>query len=494
MALPGITCPEKFLVPLYFRPEQQGELAKLFQKDSVFEHLWDPWKAEAVKSISYEDSSLVKYMHSHFLALKSPIFATLKQNKEKFNEIIKQIFNGHCVYSGLMQETFVKTISTLDNDIMIITLKYYAILEEHKRLSQVKYEHLKTAIVLKTEIEKLSRRINELSSTLSFETCGGIKIQKLDPNNPQFSRCDKAVSDNIKQGFFKDSTYTTLKVCIAYKIENTQMLKTFEKKLKNSEGCVLKGLFMSISKKQIPTICIFGIQNNDYVKTQGILNYFRYSCKLPKEFMGRTRIEEFLRACEGFGNEVCAGTNSTLVKDEKKIASQTNSVFVLVLCRAIVPRNKNDPLLNQETQEYKITDFSMVFPEYILICTKEKNNFEIVPSKHFIIPCKLTDLNYSSQSSNKMPVESFYNHLTKAYDQSLIQRTKLRGEVQQHIDSFWTARYKKDVLIESIIQTKKKYIEKLKSDTDLLRKDLITIQRFTESLKQIRNVRLKTSL
>ena len=42
MAIPGITCPEKYVVSLYFKPEEQGELSKLFQKDSIFEHLFDP--------------------------------------------------------------------------------------------------------------------------------------------------------------------------------------------------------------------------------------------------------------------------------------------------------------------------------------------------------------------------------------------------------------------------------------------------------------------
>ena len=92
MALPGITCPEKFIVPLYFRPEDQGELAKLFSKDSIIEQLWDPWRLEALKAISYEDLSLLKYLHSHFLSLKSPIFETLKDSKDRFMERIKTLF------------------------------------------------------------------------------------------------------------------------------------------------------------------------------------------------------------------------------------------------------------------------------------------------------------------------------------------------------------------------------------------------------------------
>ena len=158
MALPGITCPEKIIIPLYFQASEQGELSKLFQKDSIFEHLFDPWKPEAVKAISYEDCSLLKYMHSHFLSLKSPIFASLKQFKDKFNDLIKQLLPTNDTYSIILQENFMKNLNALDNDIMITILKYYSILEEHKRLSQVKYDHIKSAISKKRVCNKYANQ------------------------------------------------------------------------------------------------------------------------------------------------------------------------------------------------------------------------------------------------------------------------------------------------------------------------------------------------
>ena len=130
---------------------------------------------------------------------------------------------------------------------MISILKYYAILEEHKRLALVKYEHVKSAITLKTEIEKISRRIQILSSALAFETFGSIKISKLEPNSQQFARCDKAVNENIRQGMFKDSGFVSLKLFTAFKIENSALLKNFDKKVKYSENSLLKGLFLPVN-------------------------------------------------------------------------------------------------------------------------------------------------------------------------------------------------------------------------------------------------------
>ena len=493
MAMPGITCPEKFVIPLYFKPKEQGDLSKLFQKDSILEHLFDPWKPEAVKAITYEDSCLLKYMHSHFLSLKSPIFAVLKQYKDRFSSLSKHLVSEEDIYSVILQESFMKNLTSLDNDIMINVLKYYAVLEEHKRLTHLKYEHIKTAISLKTEIEKLSRRITELSHSLNFETCSGIKITKLDPNSQQFSRCDKAICDNIKAQSFKDTPFSSIKLCVAFKIDNSHLLKSFEKKLKTSENSMLKGLFISISKKQVPTVTIFGLQTGEFMRGQAVSAYFKTYCRLPYEFIGKTKTESFLKASEGFPSEITASSFSTLSKDEKKLGSNSNAVIILVLCRSIISKSKADSGFNPETQEYKLSDLTCVYPEYILICTKEKTNFEIVPQKHCIIPVKLTDLSYSSPTSNKMTIDNFYANMTKAAEQSQLQRAKLKSETIAQIDGFWNNKNSKQALTNVIVESKKKFTEKLKSEIENLRKELAGHQRHTEALRQIKNIRCRAS-
>lgn len=492
MALPGITCPEKFIIPLYFKPEEQGELSKLFQKDSIIEQLWDPWRLEAVKAISYEDISLLKYMHSHFLSLKSPIFASLKDSKDRFFELVKYLINSKDLYSNILQETFTKNINALDNEIMINILKYYAVLEEHKRIAQLKYDHIASAIALKIEIEKLSKRLQELGLALQFETCNSIKLTKLDTNSQQFARCDKAVNENIRPNLFKDSGFISLKLCIAFKIENSSILKTFDSKIKSTENSILKGLFVPITKKQIPSICIFGFQPNEFIKNRGRSTYFKQICRMPSEFARRTKIDEFLTQCEGFIGDIHGSTSSTLLKDEEKIANSNNCLVLLVLCRAIVSRNKQDSGFNNETQEYKVTDFSNLYPEYVLICTKEKNVFEVVPNKHCIIPVKLTDLNYSNSSnSNKMSVDTFYTYVNKAIESSVTQRAKLKNELNTGIETFWSLKFKKDLLLSAILESKKRFIDKQKSDIENLKKDLIHHQRFSDSLRQLKSTRFK---
>ena len=108
-------------------------------------------------------------------------------------------------------------------------------------------------------------------------------------------RCDKAISDNIKSQFFKDTPFSSIKLCAAYKIENSQLLKQFEKNMKNSENSVLKGLFLSVSKKQLPSLLIFGLQNSEFLKNQGISYYFHHfyikNIQNTKKFSKKTLIK-----------------------------------------------------------------------------------------------------------------------------------------------------------------------------------------------------------
>ena len=147
---------------------------------------------------------------------------------------------------------------------------------------------------------------------------------------------------------------------------------------------------------------------------------------------------------------------------------------------------------NSETQEFKIIDFNILYPEYILICTKEKTLFEIVPQKHFIIPAKLTDLNYSSLNSNKMNVDSFYSYTTKAFEQSQVQRNKIKTELLTQIDGFWNIKNNKQQLVTTIIETKRKFSDKIKTEIETLRKELALLQRHAEVLKQIKNIRCRS--
>ena len=111
---------------------------------------------------------------------------------------------------------------------------------------------------------------------------------------------------------------------------------------------------------------------------------------------------------------------------------------------------------------------------------------------HFIIPAKLTDLNYSSLNSNKMNVDSFYSYTTKAFEQSQVQRNKIKTELLTQIDGFWNIKNNKQQLVTAIIETKRKFSDKIKTEIETLRKELALLQRHAEVLKQIKNIRCRS--
>ena len=83
--------------------------------------------------------------------------------------------------------------------------------------------------------------------------------------------------------------------------------------------------------------------------------------------------------------------------------------------------------------------------------------------------------------------------MTKAAEQSQLQRAKLKSETIAQIDGFWNNKNSKQALTNVIVESKKKFTEKLKSEIENLRKELAGHQRHTEALRQIKNIRCRAS-
>ncbi|CAG9318211.1 unnamed protein product [Blepharisma stoltei] len=491
MALLGVTNPEKLIIPLFFNKKEQGELSRLFRPDSVLKHLMDQWKEDTVKAGLQEDISLMKYLYSRLPLVKSYLAGKLKIIGQSFEDRIEVVGNLGDIFERLYEEEFRRNLDSIENEILISTLKYYAILEEHKRLSQVKYEHIKQAVGLKKDIEEISRKLQEYSAVLQFETWGAVKLIKLDEYNPQLSRCEKALQDNIKSSIFQGTNFSSLKLCHAFKIENQINLKPFEQKLKESQNSVLKGMFLSVRKKTLPSLVLLGAKTNEYVNERGIVDIREKYLRIPESIANKIKSETYIKSGEGLPEQIYMSTSSTLEKDRKKLTSDKNCMLILVLCRVILPKNKQEAGYDQNTQEFLITDFSTIYPEYILICTKEKSYFEVIPEKSMIIPAKLMDLSYSTPlTSNKMNTETFYSSVTKALDQSQQQRRKLKSDLISQCGSFNTNL--NVAKCQSLaIDSRKPFIFKLRSINESLKRELLNVQKFNETLRKLAKVRTK---
>lgn len=65
----------------------------------------------------------------------------------------------------------------------------------------------------------MAARFASLAATVEHRTRGHISLRRLTPTHPQYARCMRAATENLKPGFFSDdSPYSALRVLDVYKV------------------------------------------------------------------------------------------------------------------------------------------------------------------------------------------------------------------------------------------------------------------------------------
>lgn len=68
----------------------------------------------------------------------------------------------------------------------------------------------------------MAARLASLAATVEHRTRGNVSLRRLTPTHPQYARCMRAVTENLKPGFFSDdSPYSALRVLDIYKVQVT---------------------------------------------------------------------------------------------------------------------------------------------------------------------------------------------------------------------------------------------------------------------------------
>ena len=112
--------------------------------------------------------------------------------------------------------------------------------------------------------------------------------------------------------YFKGTRYHGFKMLYAFKVENHINLKPFEKTAAQTSDSILKGLFISISKKQIPGLVVFGPEADGTVRKKGAANYKEKYCRIPESLGHKGKVEMFIKATSGFGKSVQVSSSCTL--------------------------------------------------------------------------------------------------------------------------------------------------------------------------------------
>jgi len=483
MASAGLYKPEFLVVPLFFDPDKDDlPIGKLLQPDSVLKYLMDAWKEEAILRQYEEVIAHMRLAHTRNQQGHKDRSQGLATILTALPERFSCLFRQPNVLSEQWESAAQTVTASIENDILILILKYYAVVEEHKRLAELQHAFVQKSLASTDEALRMVRRLNELAACLEFETLSAVRLGKLAPDSSQFQRCRKAMMENQRTDMFA-GRWKGLKLVQAYKVENALVLSKFERGLATSKA-MLKGLFITVSKKQLPALVLLGPQSSELIKSQGINLYRQNFYRVPSTIGHKSKVEAFLAASDGFPKVITASASCTLEKDRKRLESEDNCVFYIVLCRAAVSRKKLDSEANVSAVEYTFQDYSTLYPEYLLVCTKEP--VLVLQQAVPIIPVSLAA--EGRPESALLSRSEFLSRLfADAFDSSEKQRAAFKAEIRQAFTTIpaKTREEYSDVLLTSRQQSHREVVSLLQGKVDLLRRALLQTQRMNAALGSV---------
>lgn len=483
MASTGLYKPEFLVVPLFFDPDKDDlPIGKLLQPDSVLKYLMDGWKEEAILRQYEEVIAHMRLAYTRNQQTRKDRFQGLATMLTSLPERLSSLFKQRNILSEQWESAAQTVTASVENDILILVLKYYAVVEEHKRLAELQHSFVQKSLASTDEALRMLRRLNELAACLEFETLSAVKLVKLTQDSSQFQRCRKAMLENQRTDMFA-GRWKGLKLIQAYKVENALVLSKFERGLTASKA-MLKGLFITVSKKQLPSLVLLGPQSSELIKSQGINLYRQNFYRVPSTLGHKSKVEAFLAASDGFPKVITASASCTLERDRKRLESEENCVVYVVLCRAAVSRKKPDAEVNANAVEYTFQDYSALYPEYLLVCTKEPVLAlqQAVP----IIPVSLT-AEGRPESALLSRSDFLSRTFSDSFDTSDKQRAAFKAEIRQSFASVPSKAREEysEVLLSSRQQSHREVTALLQGKVDLLRRALLQTQRMNAALGSV---------
>jgi len=98
-----------------------------------------------------------------------------------------------------------KVTRALDSALSASLLRYAsATVAERRGVGAAAAHEEATCAALDTQL-RLTRRLGLFALHLEHETRGNIVVRRLPPTHPQFQRCRRAATENVKRGFFHDA-------------------------------------------------------------------------------------------------------------------------------------------------------------------------------------------------------------------------------------------------------------------------------------------------
>ena len=153
-------------------------------------------------------------------------------------------------------------VTLLQRRLTTLSLLYYAIVRHEKSLVSRRLSYEASLVTQMEERMKLTERLGLLSLHIQHETRGGVVVKKLKESHPQYLRCQRAATENVKKDFFAaspSSRYSGVSVESVWKIENRILLDTFQSAASTSDPGKVKGLFCGVPADCLETLIVYGM-------------------------------------------------------------------------------------------------------------------------------------------------------------------------------------------------------------------------------------------
>jgi hypothetical protein len=165
------------------------------------------------------------------------------------------------LFSSRYDAALIAAMRKLDRHLVALILRYYALLEEEYAIHDWRMcEERRICDRLQHQVNE-SNRLSMFALYLEHETSGRVLLKRLPNSNPQFLRCRRAATENVKQSFFSGSEYSGISVLDVYKIENSLMLKVFQSEASKSEPGKVKGLFCGVPTESLEKVVVYGMHS-----------------------------------------------------------------------------------------------------------------------------------------------------------------------------------------------------------------------------------------
>jgi hypothetical protein len=191
-----------------------------------------------------------------------------KSLREKLVEA-NNLCKSYLSRSKLSYEDFVQTLIVLmdefDDQAAKFALWYFSTLERERIIYKRRLGEEVTSCDSLQQHLKASLRLNIFAIHLESETDRQVLLKRLPSSHPQYIRCRRAASENLKPGFFDGApSFNGINVLDVYKVENKPLLERFQRCAAMLEPGKVKGLFTSVPAKAVERTVVLGFGSLDH--------------------------------------------------------------------------------------------------------------------------------------------------------------------------------------------------------------------------------------